>query len=132
MPKQGLPVGLVLLAACTSMQRVEPGRFIPAHNPSVISVWTKPNNLTIVSYPQVVGDTLSGVVFEEPWAVPLEDVVRVEAKASDRTRTLLFVAGAAASSLGLILMGNGKGAGAVPCPPDLTPSQKSQQCGIVN
>jgi hypothetical protein len=118
-------------AACTSMRPVEPGQFIPAHRPEVVSVWTKPNHVTIVSNPQVIGDTLSGVVLDEPWARALKDVVKVEATRADPARTAILLAGAAASAVGVYLLSNSghQGVGTIPCPPDLPVFQQVQQCG---
>ncbi|HXQ28523.1 MAG TPA: hypothetical protein VN848_04575 [Gemmatimonadales bacterium] len=133
MPTKPVAIALALAAAaCTSMQRVQPAQFIPAHNPNVVSVWSK-NHVTFVTDPQIAGDTLTGTVLQVPWAVPLKDVDRVEARATDPTRTLLLFAGAAASTVGLLIMSTaGRGAGSIPCPPDLSPFQKAQQCGVTN
>jgi len=122
MPKQGLALGVALaMVACTSMRRVDPVQFIPQHKPGVVSVWTAPNHVTIVSGPRIVGDTLSGIVFEERWAVPLKDVVRVEAKGPNTAGTVLVVAGSALAVGGVYLEAkSGHGAGLAPCQPGLT------------
>ena len=113
------------------MHRVEPAAFIPQYNPSLVSVWTAPNRVTIVSDPQIQGDTLIGTVLQSRWAVSLHDVLRVEAKRSDPTRTALLFAGAAASGVGLYLISTaGRGAGSVPCPPDFSPDYKTELCGL--
>ena len=112
------------------MRSVEPAQFIPAHKPTRVSVWTKTHELTVVSYPHVDGDTLRGVVLDDPWAMPLKDVARVEARAPDRARTVLFLAGATASAVGVYLLTeSGHGAGAVPCEPDFTAQMKALLCG---
>ena len=112
------------------MQRIVPEQFIPAHRPGRISVWTRPDDVTIVSDPQVEGDTLSGLVFDERWAVPLKSVVKVEATASDRKLTALFFAGVAASAVGAYAMATGgRGAGGIPCGQGLTPGQITELCG---
>lgn len=130
MLKISLALGLAAATACASMQKVEPAQFIPRHNPLRVTVWTAQDRGTIVSDPQVQGDTLVGTVMQERWAVPLRDVVRVEAKTSDPTRTALFIAGAAASSVGLYLMSTaGRGSGSVPCPADFPPAYKTELCG---
>jgi hypothetical protein len=86
--------------------------------------------MTIVSNPEIEGDTLSGMVFEERWAVPLRDVVRVEATASDARRTVLLFAGTAATVASVYLMANGgHGAGGIPCGQGLTPGQIAELCG---
>ena len=133
MPTKSVAIALALAAAaCTSMQRVQPAQFIPAHNPNVVSVWVR-NRVTFVTDPQIAGDTLSGTVLQSPWAVSLKDVDRVEARATDPTRTVLLFAGAAASTVGLFMMSTaGRGAGGVPCPPDLSPYQMTQLCGVRN
>jgi hypothetical protein len=115
---------------CTSMRRVEPEHFIPNHNLDLVSVWTTRDDVTIVSYPQVRGDTLSGLVFAEPWAMPLKDVVKVEARASDPMRTALFLVGAAASVVGMYLVTHGGRAdGVIPCDLGLPPDLRAQTCG---
>jgi hypothetical protein len=131
MLKAILVVGAVATAACTSMRRVEPTEYIPRNSPRSVSVWTAPNRVTIVSDPEIQGDTLVGTVLQARWAVGLHDVVRVEANTPDPTRTVLLVASAAASGLGLYLVSAaGKGAGSVPCPPDFPPSYKTELCGL--
>lgn len=105
-----LAVGPVLAwvgLGCTSMQTVEPQRFIPQHKPGSVSVWTTPTDVTIVTDPQIEGDTLSGVVLEERWTVPLKDIVRVEVNAPDHKKTALLIAGTAASALGMVLLVSG-------------------------
>jgi len=113
------------------MKRVEPAEFIPQHNPRLVSVWTTRSHVTVVSAPAIQGDTLIGTVLEERWAVPLQDVFKVEAQTPDHTRTALMLAGAAASGVGLYLMSTaGRGPGTVPCPPDFSPSYKTELCGL--
>ena len=131
MPKPGLAAGLVLASvACTSLRRVEPAQFIPAHKPTRVAVWTTAHDVTIVSYPKIDGDTLRGVVFDEPWAMSLKDVVKVEAKAPDPARTVLAVVGATASTVGVYLLSaSGHGPGRIPCEPDFPPALKQQVCG---
>ena len=130
MPKWGSAVGWMFASvACTGMRQIEPAQFIPAHKPESVSVWTTAHNVTVVSYPRIDGDTLRGVVLTESWAMPLKDVVRVEAKEPDPTRTWLLVAGATASAVGVYLFStSGHGAGIVPCEPDLPPEQKAYIC----
>jgi hypothetical protein len=132
MGKRVLAVTVTMIGgACTSMGRVEPGQFIPAHKPEVVSVWTKRDDVTVVSNPQVIGDTLSGLVMDAPWARSLNDVVKVEATRADPARTAILVAGAAASAVGVYLLSNSAhlGAGSIPCPPGLPSFQQTQQCG---
>ena len=86
---------------CTGMRTVEPTRFIPQYEPATVSVWTTRTKYTIVSRPQIEGDTLTGMVFDERWAMALKDIVRVEAVAHDPRRTALLVTGAAASVVGM-------------------------------
>jgi hypothetical protein len=123
--------GVLVTTACTSMRRVEPAAFIPQYNPRLVSVWTADNHVTIVSDAQIQGDTLIGTVLQSRWAVSLHDVLRVEARRADATRTALFFAGAAASGVGLYLISTaGRGAGSVPCPPDFSPDYKTELCGL--
>jgi hypothetical protein len=131
MPKRGLAVGLVLASvACTGMRRIEPAQFIPAHKPERVSVWTTAHNVTVVSYPQIDGDTLRGVVFADSWAMPLKNVVKMEVKAPDLAKTWLLLAGATASAVGMYLLStSGHAAASVPCEPDLPPEQKAYLCG---
>ena len=121
MARRELVLGFLLVTmGCTSMRRVQP-EFIPTHKPTLVEVWSKTDDVTVVSYPKIDGDTLRGVVLEEPWGIPLKNVAKVEARAPDRTRTVLFVAGATASALGVYLMASsGHGFGLQPCQPDLT------------
>jgi hypothetical protein len=105
------------LTACSAIQRVNPAQFIPQHKPAVVSVWTVPDSLTVVSDPSVEGDTLRGVVFDAPWAVPLKDVVRVEAEAPSPARTGLLVAATLSGAAALYLMADGHGTAKTPCNP---------------
>jgi hypothetical protein len=112
------------------MQRVEPTQFIPAHKPDRVSVWTLPDQVTIVSNPGITGDSLTGVVLEAPWAVPLKDILRVEAQQSDPKRTALLMAGAAATGIGLYFVTtSGKGTTTIPCDASLTPELQAELCG---
>lgn len=112
--------GLLLAAACTSIQPVQPTQFIPSHKPQQVSVWTRPDSVVVLQSPLIVGDSLVGAVFGERWGIPLKKVMRVEATAPDARRTWLLVAGVAASVAGAYVMSsNGsKNSGTVPCPPD--------------
>jgi hypothetical protein len=131
MCRQALAFALVLAtAACTGMRRVEPGQFIPVHKPDLVSVWTKPNDVTFVADPRIEGDSLIGVVLQQRWAIPLKDIVRVEAKASDPRKTLLLVAGAAASAVGVYLISSaGRGGGTIPCLQNYPPELRAELCG---
>jgi hypothetical protein len=130
MSRHSLVFGWVLAAACTGMRRVEPGQFIPAHKPELVSVWTKPDSVTFVSDPRIEGDTLIGVVLQARWAIPLKDVVRVEAETSDPKRTAILVAGAAASAVGVFLMSrSGRGSGEIPCLGGYPPELQAELCG---
>jgi hypothetical protein len=122
MAKQGFALGLLqLILACTSMQPIQPQKFIPVHQPDLVSVWTARDDVTIVSNPQIAGDTLTGIVFDAPWAVPLKDVLRVEARVSNGHRTALLVAGSAVSAAGMFLLLNTTrgNSDAPPCGPDM-------------
>src|SRR5579864_2856489 len=96
----------LLAVGCTSMHSVDPQRFIPKHKPAEVSVWTTRDDVTIVSDPRIVDDSLVGVVYEQRWATPLDHIVRVVAEAPDRTRTVLLVTGAAGAILTAYLLGN--------------------------
>lgn len=119
MLRRGLTFGVVLaFGGCTSMRTVQPEQFIPQHNPAVVSVWTRPDDVTIVSDPEVSGDTLKGEVFQTPWAMNFKDIMRVEALTPDGRRTALLIAGSAVSAAGaLLLLTSGHGGGAPPCFP---------------
>jgi len=116
MSKQGLALATVLATfGCTTVQSVQPERFIPEHKPASVTVWTSRDDVTVYS-PRIEGDSLGGVVLEDRWAVPLKDIVRVTARAPDQKKTALLVAGVAASSVVLWLAAtSGHGAGQVPC-----------------
>jgi hypothetical protein len=130
MLKHALGCAVLALAACTTMQRVEPAQFIPARKPDRVSVWTLPDQVTIVSDPAIRGDSLTGVVLEAPWAVPLKDVLRVEAQESDPKRTALLMAGAAATGIGLYLVStSARGTTTIPCMGSLPPDLNTQLCG---
>jgi len=113
-------LGLLFASACTSMQPVEPKRFIPAHKPQQVSVWTGPDSMVVLQSPLIAGDSLVGTAFGERWGIPLKNVVRVEATAPDARRTWLLVAGVAASVAGVyVISSNGsRNSGMAPCPPD--------------
>jgi hypothetical protein len=127
---RGFALGVLLaIVACTSMQRVEPAQFIPQHNPEAVSVWTARRVVTIVTDPRVTGDTLSGEVLGERWAVALRDVVRVEARRPSPQRTVLLIAGAAASAVGVYFLSGGPQSSTIPCGSGLPPGLLQQQCG---
>jgi hypothetical protein len=118
MPNRGLAFSCALaIVGCTAMQKVEPARFIPEHKPAIVSVWTTPTQVTVVADPHIVGDSLSGTVFEQPWTVPLKGVLKVEANAPSPVKTALFVA-SSVSAVGVVyLIANGHGSDAPPCFP---------------
>jgi hypothetical protein len=104
--------GFLLASAigCTGIRTVEPDRFIPQYRPVSVMVWTAPTQVTIVSDPEIVGDTLVGRVFDERWTIALKDIVRVQARARDPGKTALFVGGTTASLVGLVyLLANNSG-----------------------
>jgi hypothetical protein len=131
MPKTELALALVLATvACTSMQRVEPAQFIPDHKPDRVSVWTKPDSVTVVTNPRVEGDTLIGEVLDGRWAMPLKDVVKVEAVSPDPTRTVLFAVGATGTVLGVYFLSrSAQGTGSIPCGGGLSAYQVTHLCG---
>ncbi len=113
-------LGLLLASACTSIQTVEPKQFIPSHKPQQVFVWTGPDSVVVLESPLIAGDSLVGAVFGEPWGIPLKKIVRVEATAPNTRRTLLLVAGVAASAASVyVISRNGSGNnGIAPCPPE--------------
>jgi hypothetical protein len=120
MPMRGVAIGVVMaMAGCTGMQSVEPAQFIPQHKPTVVSVWTAPDRVTVVADPNLDGDTLRGVVLEAPWAVPLKEVVRVEAEAPSLAKTGLLVATTISAVGALYLITGGRGAAKPPCDPEI-------------
>jgi hypothetical protein len=120
MAMRRLGVGFIsLLAACSAVQRVEPAQFIPQHKPSVVSVWIAPDSLTLLSDPSVDGDTLRGLVFNAPWAVPLKEIVRVEAVAPSPARTGLLVAATVSGAAVVYLLASGRGTAQAPCNPQI-------------
>jgi hypothetical protein len=88
--------------ACTAMRTVDPVTFIPRNVPTRVRVWTAPDSLTIVSEPDIAGDSLTGWVFDDHWAVPLKGIVRVEAQAPEPGRTALLLTVTTASLAGLV------------------------------
>jgi hypothetical protein len=105
--------------ACTAMRTVDPVTFIPRNLPTRVGVWTAPDSLTIVTEPQIVGDSLTGLVFDDHWAVPLQGIVRVEAQAPEPGRTALLLTAGAASLAGLVYALAHAGAGASGLTPGL-------------
>jgi hypothetical protein len=121
---------MLALAGCTGMRRVEASEFIPAHNPYRVSVWILPDQVTIVSYPAIRGDSLTGTVMDAPWAVALKNVRRVEARESDPKRTALLMAGVAAAGIGLYVSStSARGTATIPCMAGLPPGLGAQLCG---
>ena len=120
MPMRGIATGIVLVtAACTGMRSVEPAQFIPQHKPTVVSVWTAPDRVTVVADPNVDGDTLRGVVLEAPWSVPLKSVIKVEAEGPSAAKTGLLVATTVSVVGVLYLVAGGRGAAKAPCDPEI-------------
>jgi hypothetical protein len=135
--KHALGYAVLGLTACTSMRRVDPSEFIPAHNPYRVSVWTLPDRVTILSNPTIVsnpvirGDSLTGTVLDTPWAVALKDVGRVEAQTWDPKRTALLMGGVAAAGIGLYVAStSARGTTTIPCMGDLPPDLGAQLCGL--
>ena len=118
MRSQRFGVACLLAVGCTSVQSVDPQRFVPEHKPAQVSVWTTQHDVTIVSDPRIAGDSLVGVVYEQRWSIPLGRILKVVADAPDRTRTALLLTGAAGAILAAYFLGHtGKSDGMLPCPP---------------
>jgi hypothetical protein len=101
------------------MRSVEPAQFIPQHKPTVVSVWTAPDRVTVVGDPHIDGDTLRGVVLEAPWAVPLKELIKVEAEGPSPAKTGLLVATTVSAVGVLYLVAGGRGAAKQPCDPEI-------------
>jgi hypothetical protein len=89
--------------ACASVQPVlQPAEFIPRTNPDLVLVVYKDNSEVPVAKPRLVGDTLVGtwVGVNEPVAVPLSEVQRIDAKQRSGKRTALLIAGVAVMAAG--------------------------------
>ena len=96
MAARAFAVGTVLAAlSCMSTQHVQPAQFIPEHRPDAILIWTKDSDVTSVAQPRIDGDTLRGTVtgLQERVAIPLQSIVRAEARAPDPTKTAILATG---------------------------------------
>jgi peptidase E len=89
-------VAVILSAtACKSVQQIQdPATFIPKANPDVIVVTYTDNSQIAVEKPRVARDSLFGTWagVDEPVAVPLSQVRRMDAVQRDKGRTTLAVA----------------------------------------
>jgi hypothetical protein len=97
---------LVTLTACSTMQPVtQPREFMAARQPSV--VWLAKSsepNMFVLEAPKLVGDSIVGFIEGEYTEIALNQIKAMQAKQYSRSRTTLFVVGAAALVGGLFLV----------------------------
>jgi hypothetical protein len=92
----GVLLGAVAIGACTSLRPVQPAEFLAKNSPEIVWVTHVNNTIVPVSQPEISGDTLKGMWrgTQRPVAIPMGEIRRVQAKLPDRTKTVIFVAGA--------------------------------------
>jgi hypothetical protein len=119
--------GLVLaVAACTTLQHVQPAEFIPKHTPALVWITTTNAALVPVAQPYMDGDTLrcKWAGTEKPFAIPLQGIQSVQAKTPARARTVLMVATLGALTGAMIWSIKQSGSSpAVPCANSSTPEE---------
>jgi hypothetical protein len=95
----GAATSLLLTAACTDLQTVQPADLSPPHPPARVWVTRADHSTVIFNDPRVSGDSLIGVVNGQPQRLRLSETtaLRVREPAPDLTAELVLsgVAGAA-------------------------------------
>ncbi|HUK22536.1 MAG TPA: hypothetical protein VLV45_13395 [Gemmatimonadales bacterium] len=84
-------LGALLLAGCHTIRPVEPAQLTASSG--VQRVWvTRTDQSTIaMDLPQVVGDTLTGMLHGEPQSIPLSDATVILARKAAPARTAVVV-----------------------------------------
>ena len=97
MNRRLLMCGLVLAAACSSMQRV-PVAFIADEKPAEIRLANSYGIVTTVHNPRLSGDTIYGKALgqDEPVAIPLRQIEGISTRRFDKGRTTALVVGSVA------------------------------------
>ena len=94
MNRRLLPCGLVLAAACSSMQRV-PVDYINVERPGVVHLTNSYGVVTTLLNPSTSGDTVYGTATDsKPVAVSLRQVESISTVRHSTGRTVALVAGA--------------------------------------
>jgi hypothetical protein len=104
---------LVTVTGCSTMRPVaQPREFMRTRKPGTIWVTRQATPAMFeVSAPQLVGDSLVGFVEGEYVEIPFNQVEAIQAKQYSRGRTMTFILGITAATVGfLLLMGGGLGA----------------------
>src|SRR3989442_1238250 len=113
--------GLLTALGCTSVRDVQPAQFIPQHAPALVWVTTTNSALVAVAQPRIDGDTLRGLWIgsRQPFAIPLNGVQTVHARASSPVRTALLVGSVGLVGGGLVwtLTRRSAGLAGTPCDP---------------
>ncbi len=96
MNRRLLPCGLVLVAACSSMQRVSVD-YINEEKPALVHLANSYGIVTTIQYPTLSGDTVYGTAMGESKAVavPLRQVESISTVRFSTGRTVALVTGAA-------------------------------------
>jgi len=97
-----LILGALVLAACHTIRPVEPAQL--TGSAGVQRVWvTRADQSTIaMDLPEVVGDTLTGILHGEPQSIPLSDATEIRARTAAPMRTaavIMLVGGLAFAGL---------------------------------
>jgi hypothetical protein len=103
---------LVTVTGCSTMQPVaRPREFVQLRKPGTIWVTRQETPAMVeVSAPQMVGDSLVGFIEGEYVEIPFNQVQTIQARQYSRGRTMAFILGITAATVGfLLLVGGGIG-----------------------
>jgi len=102
-----LPVLVVGLAACHSMQQVHPSEINTLRAGRVWVTRASDHTKFELIDPKVQGDTLEGLAFGEYEKLPVSETADIEARKAAPMRTAALIAGVAGVALaGIVYMGN--------------------------
>lgn len=114
-------VGLLGVAACTSIRSVPPKDYLENNAPPVVWVTYADNTMVPVTDAVIKRDTLRGLLQGVGVKIPLADVRSVQARVPNHTKTLLLATGvgvATVSAMYFAFLSKGSGGATVDCTGD--------------
>ena len=98
---------LLAVAGCTTVQPVNPAKYIPQHSPPVVWVTHIDDSFVPVGEPRIVGDSLKGTWYglNELVAFSLKEIQTVQAKTRSPMRTIMLISVLGAITIGVVSAG---------------------------
>jgi hypothetical protein len=103
----------LMTTACTQWQpqSVSPSDVVNSTHPARLRVTGRDSSITVVDAPTVSGDSLSGRVGGNPWAIARPEVAGVAVQTIHGSHSALLISGIAAVAAGTIAVMTDEGSG---------------------